>query len=404
MKILFVTPFLPSPPRFGGQRRLDGLMRGLAQNHEVDVVSFNRTDEYEHSSLDATKKFCREVVTVPNLDLAETRDKRRMQLRSLLSLRSFELLLAAGRHDFQRALDGMLARVAYDVIQVEFVWMTAFRFARSGPAKPVLVLDEHNVEYDILKRTAGASGGLPRHVYNALNWRKLAREERAAWRKFDGISLTSARDAELVQRDFPGARTAVIPNGVDITEFSVSSQPSEPDVLLFFGAINYYPNQEALIYFIDNVFPLIRQRRPDTKFRILGPGAPDSVLSRAGNGVEVLGMVDQVGPYLESATAVVVPLRIGGGTRLKIVEALSKGKPVISTRLGAEGLDVVHDEHLLIADEPQAFAHEVERVLADPELGARLGRAGRQLMEERYSWQGIVVGLEKFFESLAHPV
>ncbi len=403
MKILFVTPFLPSPPRFGGQRRLDGLMRGLSRKHEVDVVSFNRTDEHEHASVAATKEFCRQVVTVPNLDLVETSDKRKMQLRSLLSIHSFEHLLAAGRNDFQAALDGMLRRSAYDVVQVEFVWMTAFRFgaADKNGARPTLVLDEHNVEYDILKRTAGGSGGASRVVYNSLNWRKLAREERAAWRKFDGISLTSSRDEALVQRDFPGARTAVVPNGVDVGEFSESTAESESDVLLFFGAINYYPNQEALLYFIDHVFPLIKQRRPGAKFRVLGPGAPDSVLARQGNGVEILGMVPDVGPYLESATAIVVPLRIGGGTRLKIVEALSKGKAVISTRLGAEGIDVEHDQHLLLADEPEDFAAAVERVLSDPALAARLGRAGRQLMEKQYSWQSIVGGLERFFETLA---
>jgi glycosyltransferase involved in cell wall biosynthesis len=229
----------------------------------------------------------------------------------------------------------------------------------------------------------------------------MAREERTAWRKVDGISLTSQRDADLVRQDVPGARTAVVPNGVDVGEFSVTTRTSERDVILFFGAINYYPNQEALIYFIDNVFPLIKRRRPGAVFRVLGPGAPDSVLARAGNGVEILGMVPEVGPYLESATAIVVPLRIGGGTRLKIVEALAKGKAVVSTSLGAEGIDVVHDQHLLIADEPEAFAREVERVLTDPQLAARLGQAGRQLMEERYSWRSIVTGLEQFFDTLA---
>ena len=401
MRVLFVTPFLPSPPRFGGQRRLDGLVRGLAQNHQVDVLSFNRTDEWEHSSIEATRKFCREVVTFSNLDLMDRREKRAMQLRSLASFHSFEHLLAAKRHDFQQALDGMLARNRYDVVQFEFVWMSAFRFDQRAASAPLFVLDEHNVEYDILRRTTGTASGVVRLAYNALNWRKLAREEHTAWRRFDGVTLTSRRDQEIVQRDIPGARTAVVPNGVDLTEFSATVGSGDVDVLLFFGAINYFPNQEAVTYFIDHIFPLIRQRRPQAKFRIVGPGAPDSVLARQGNGVEVVGMVDEVAPYIEAATAVVVPLRIGGGTRLKIVEALAKGKPVISTRLGAEGRDVTHDENLLLADEPEDFALQVERVLRDPALAARLGSAGRKLMEDRYSWTSIVVGLERFYESLS---
>jgi glycosyltransferase involved in cell wall biosynthesis len=171
--------------------------------------------------------------------------------------------------------------------------------------------------------------------------------------------------------------------------------------LLFFGAINYFPNEDGIVYFIDKIFPKIRKRRPNVRLCIVGPGAGEPVLSRRGNGVEVLGMVDEVGPYIERAAAVVVPLRIGGGTRLKIVEALSKGKAVISTRLGAEGIDANHEEHLLLADEPETFAAEVDRLLGDPGLQRRLGENARRLAEDRYSWRGIVQGLEAFYAELA---
>jgi glycosyltransferase involved in cell wall biosynthesis len=401
MKILFVTPFLPSPPRFGGQRRLDGLMRGLAQNHDVDVLSFNRTDEWEHSSLEATRSYCREVVHFPNLDIMDTREKRKLQARSLVSLHSFEHLLGARRGDFQRALDRMLSSKRYDVVQFEFSWMTGFRFDNRAKSAPVFVLDEHNIEYDILKRTARSSGTLPRVIYNSLNWRKLAREERDAWRRFDGVALTSRRDELLLHEEMPTVRTSVIPNGVDVQAFAPVVGQSEPGMLLFFGAINYQPNHDGVLFFIDHIFPKIRARNPNARFCILGPGAREEVLSRQGNGVEILGMVDEVAPYIDRASAIVVPLRIGGGTRLKIVEALAKGKAVISTRLGAEGLDVVHDQHLLLADEPEEFAREVARVFDDPGLAARLGAAGRSLMEQQYSWQNIVTRLENFYHQLA---
>lgn len=400
MKILFVTPFLPSPPRFGGQRRLDGLMRELAQNHDVSVLSFNRTDPWEHLSVTKTQTYCREVVNIPNLDITDTLEKRTMQLRSLASRHSFEYLIAARRADFQTTLDRLLKATRYDVVQFEFAQMAAFRFDRQSSSAPIFVLDEHNVEYDILKRTAGASGTLPRLLYNSLNWRKLAREERAAWRRFDGIALTSARDEALVRSEFPTGHTTVIPNGVDLSAFSPVEGAAEPGLLLFFGAINYQPNHDGVMYFIDQVFPKIRQRHPEARFCILGPGAREEVLARQGNGVEILGMVDEVAPYIDRAAVIVVPLRIGGGTRLKIVEALAKGKAVVSTRLGAEGLDVVHDEHLLLADEPDDFAIQVGRVLDDGQLARRLGRGGRKLMEQRYSWQSIVARLERFYEQL----
>ena len=400
MKILLVSPFLPSPPRFGGQRRIDGLVRELARRHDVSVLSFNATDEWEHDSLDKTRAYCREVRTLPNYEPVEAGAKRKNQFRSLLSRYSYEHSLVADRQDFQRAFDEMLAAEDYDVVQIEFVQMAPFHFSRHAGNGPLFVLDEHNIEYDILRRTSKASTGLSRTVYNAFNWRKLAREERSAWRRFDGVALTSARDEHLLHEDFPACRTAVIPNGVDVSEFSQSSGAVDAHSLVFFGAINYFPNADGVMFFADEVFPTVRRRRPDASFRVIGPGASHEVLERQRNGVEIVGMVDDVNPYIDRAAVVVVPLRIGGGTRLKIVEALSKGKPVVSTRLGAEGLDVVDGTHLLLADEPQEFADQIERVLADSDLAQRLGAAGRRLMEDRYSWAVITQQLEHFYDEL----
>jgi glycosyltransferase involved in cell wall biosynthesis len=400
MKILVVMPFLPSPPRFGGQRRMDGMLRELAVRHEVSVLSFNRDDPWTDVSLETTRSYCKEVIAFPELDF-EARDKRPLQLRSLASLHSFEHIVKAKRDDFQAALDRLLKSREYDVVQFEFEQMCAFGFERPRGRGPIFVLDEHNIEFDVLKRTAEASTTRFRKFYNALNWRKLAREERAAWQRFDGVVLTSTRDEAIINQEFPTIRTAVVPNGVDVNQFLPVTGQEEPETLLFFGAINYFPNEDGVVYFIDKIFPKIRQRRPNVRFCIVGPGAGEPVLSRRGNGVEVLGMVDEVGPYIERAAAVVVPLRIGGGTRLKIVEALSKGKAVISTRLGAEGIDAKHEEHLLLADEPETFASEVDRLLGDAGLRQRLGENARKLAEDRYSWRGIVQGLEAFYAELA---
>jgi glycosyltransferase involved in cell wall biosynthesis len=400
MQILFVTPFLPSPPRFGGQRRLDGLMRALSKRHEVSVLAFNREDPFAEMSLEASRTYCKEVVVFPEPDLEGTREKRLFQARSLASLHSFEYLNFARRREFQERLDQMLSRGAYDVVQFEFAQMAVYRFARTPGKARAFVLDEHNVEYDVLRRTAEGSTSPVRRIYNALNWRKLAREERKAWGRFDGVVFTSDRDEALVKAESSELRTAVIPNGADVEAFRPLRGREEPDTLLFFGAISYFPNQDGVVSFIDDILPKIRAKRPNVKLHVLGPGARDEVLARQGNGVEILGMVDDVGPYIDRAAAVVVPLRIGGGTRLKIMEALAKGKALISTRLGAEGIDVVDDEHVLLADEPADFAAAVDRVLGDRMLATRLGDAGRRLIEERYGWQGIAGNLERFYQTL----
>lgn len=399
MKILVVTPFLPSPPRFGGQRRLDGLLRSLAKNHEVSVISFTATDEFKDASLTATREYCREVVTFPDLEFVDQRRKRALQLRSLTSRHSFEHLLVARRTDFLERLQVMVDHGQYDIVQVEFVQMAALRFGLQKQRRYRTVLDEHNIEFDIVKRTASAEVSAARKLYSAVDWRKLQREERAAWRWFDGVSVTSERDGAVLSELEPRTKVAVVPNGADVDHFRPSSAPPEADNLLFFGAMNYYPNNDGVHYFVKNVLPLIVAKRPSVKLWLVGP-APDDIKALAGPNIEVTDFVDAVEPYIDRACAVVVPLRIGGGTRLKIVEAMAKAKPVISTRIGAEGIDVVSGESALLADEPEAFAAHVESVLADAELARRVGQAARKLAVERYSWPALASGLERFYEQL----
>ncbi len=400
MKILFVTPYLPSPPHFGAQRRLEGLMRGLAASHEVSLLAFAKPGAESEVQLRATREYCRGVITVPydvlNVDVGQ---KRLLQLRSLASRRSFESLLMQ-RPEFQRALDAELSEGDYDIVQVEFAQMAGYELKRNLRKPPRFVLDEHNVEYDLTRRTAEAAGSLPRKLYNAANWRKLRREERAAWWRFDGVALTSERDQQLVQSDLPGVRTTVVPNAVDTEAFHPNGTPIDRSTLIFLGAINYYPNTDGVLHFLDDIFPRLLELSPDAKFQIVGMSPPASVLERQSQSVEVTGFVEDPRPYLDRAAVVVVPLRIGGGTRFKIVEAMAMGKAIVSTRLGAEGIDVVHEKHALLADEPKEFAAQVKRLLDDPELAARLGSEARKLAEERYSWRAAVARLENFYGEL----
>jgi glycosyltransferase involved in cell wall biosynthesis len=406
MRILFVTPYLPSPARFGAQRRIDGLMRGLSERHEISTLSF-ATPGLDVTGLDlgtavaATRTYCERVITVPYDVLnVDTGKKRILQLASLASRRSFENLLMY-RPEFQAALDDLLSREHFDVVEVEFSQMGIYRFARRVTGSPLFVLDEHNIEYDLIRRTAEAPGDRARRIYSALNWRKLKREELDAWRRFDGITLTSSRDRDLVHQELPSARTRVIPNAVDVEAFRPNGTPRDPATLLFLGAINYFPNTDGILHFMDAIFPRILASRPDVKLQIVGMGPPESVLSRKAANVEITGYVEDPLPYLDRATLVIVPLRIGGGTRFKVVEAMAKGKTIISTRLGSEGIDLEHERDVLFADTPDDFAAQVLRALADKELADRLGRAARSLAEERYSWRAAVGEMEEFYGEIA---
>lgn len=400
MKILVLTPYMPSPPRSGGQRRLDGLMRGLARRHEVSLLSLS-SSEHAEEELEAARAYCSEVIAIPHQGQSVMSfGKRVQQFRSMLSRDSFEAMNLR-RADFQARLDQLCADNAYDLVQVEFCQMGIYRFSRRRVGAPLLVLDEHNIEYDLVKRFAEAPGELSRKLYNATNWRKLKREEVSTWRRFDGVVLTSARDDELLRSIEPQTRTAVVPNAVDLDEFAPNDTPTDELSLLFFGALDYYPNIDGVTYFLDEIFPLIRRLEPRATIRVLGRNPPPSIKAKEGNGVEITGFVEDPRPLIDRATAVVVPLRSGGGTRFKIVEAMSKGKAIVSTTIGAEGLDVEHEKNLLLADDAESFARAVERVLHTPELRAELGRAARARAVQAYGWPAAVGKLQAFYDELA---
>jgi len=379
---------------------MDGLLRGLAEKHEVSLLTLRSSDEHTQSSLAATREYCRHVFDF-ELDVLnpDNKRKRALQLRSLVSRRTFEALHMY-HADFQSYFDRTVAQGSYDVVQVEFAQMGVYGLPRGVGKRPRYVLDEHNVEYEISKRTAEGSGSKLRKLYNSVNWRKLRHEERRAWANFDGVSLTSVRDEQLLRAEAPSVRTRVVPNGVDVETFRSTGKPAVADELLFFGALSYYPNTDGLDHFIDETLPRIVAKRPSVRLRVVGPSPASSTLARVSRHVEVVGFVDELLPEIERASVVIVPLRIGGGTRLKIIEAMAVGRPIVSTRLGAEGIDVTHEKQLLLADTPDAFANEVVRALEDSALAARLGASARQLAEERYSWRAAVRNLEDFYKDL----
>lgn len=399
MRLLFLTPYLPGPPLFGGARRIHGLMSQLAGSHEVSLLSLVLASEDQGAGIAKAQTYCQRVeVVADDWHRMQGKAKRVFQLASLLSPWSWEKVLYL-RPALQRTLDAHLRRYEYDAVVCEFAFMAYFRFPR-GSRRPRLVLDEHNVEYDLLRRTAEATA-IGRRVFQELNWRKLKREEVALWRRFDACALTSARDRTLVQQEAPDLPTAVVPNGVDIEEFAPAADTAVArNTLLFFGAINYYPNTDGALYFAREMLPSLLAHDPSIQLRIVGPVGDGPVTDLRSQSVQVLGFVDDVKAEIAKAAVVVVPLRIGGGTRLKILEAMAMGKAVVSTSLGAEGLDVEHDKDILIADTPADFVRQVQTALASPELRRRLGREARKTAEERYSWPSCAAKMEALLLSV----
>lgn len=382
LRVLVVSPYVPSRLA-GGPIRVHGLITSLPAPHSVSLLAFAQRGQQNVEVATEIRERCDDVVIVPNERRAISgAPKRALQLRSLLSGRSFERHVHE-RPAFQAALDRMCGRSQFDVVQIEHSFMAQFRF----PSAAALVLDEHNVEHEIRSRTMAVVRPGPRKVYDYLNHLKLRAEEERSWQDVDACAVTSPRDEATVRGALPRALTAVVPNAVDTAFFSPGGEPRERGTILFYGTLSYYPNLDGLLFFLREVMPIVRRDHPSARLKVVGADPPEAVRRYEASDVTFTGFVPDLRPHLASASVVIAPLRIGGGTRLKVLEAMAMAAPVVSTSLGAEGIAVTSGREVLLADTAETLAAEVIRVLRDDALAAELGAAGRRLIETSYDWR-----------------
>jgi len=267
-----------------------------------------------------------------------------------------------------------------------------------------IVLFEHNVEYLIWKRLSAIEQSPIKRALLEIEWRKIRARERAACRAVDLTLTVSENDRRHLAALAPGARITAIPTGVDTAYFAPDGSREVPNRLVFTGSMDWHPNEDAMLHFFDNILPLIRQQVPDVSLAIVGRRPTERLREAAArHDAIVTGTVDDVRPFIDEASVYIVPLRAGGGTRLKIFEALAMAKPVVSTTVGAEGLQLTPDREYVAADDPQEFAQAVVALLKDPTRRRVLGRAGRRLVEQRYSWGHVAAEFEARCETLLAP-
>jgi glycosyltransferase involved in cell wall biosynthesis len=375
-------------------------MTQLARRHDLTAVMLV-DDEFDADECRrAMRAYCRDVVLVPNPSGREGLTKRLLQLRSLASRRSFERLRVT-LPALQEILGRVLRTRRFDVVNLESPYLGHgdLRQAPPGQKPPHLVVDSHDIAYDLARQFARAGGSLGRRLYAAANWRKLRSDELGAYRGADGVYLCSVADERRLRDQLPGVRTAVIPNAADVEYYRPRPTDPPPDgrTVVYFGLLSTVPNVDGVIHFARNIWPRIAAAHPGARWKIIGGRPPPSLLALAGPRVELTGFVSDLRPHLAAAAVVVVPLRLGSGTRLKIIEAMAMGKAVVSTKLGAEGIEAVAGRDLLVEDAPAAFADVVNRLLTEPGLAARIGQSARQLAVERYAWSEAARALENFY-------
>jgi sugar transferase (PEP-CTERM/EpsH1 system associated) len=410
LKVLFLTPQVPYPPQQGAALRNWGFISGLATRHEVAALSFLAPGQplpafsgQAPQPDDPLRTACR-IETVP-FPVRTLRDR----LYDILTTRQPDMALRLVSEVYSRRLVDWLADECFDVLQIGGIEMAPYLdIAKSARSQPRLVFDNLNCEYLLQKRAfltdLRAPLRWPGAAYSFVQWQRLRRYEAQVCRAADQVLAVSDVDAAMLQELVPGLDVTVVPNGVDTLTYRPEFAGLEPrmpeEALVFTGTMDFRPNVDAVLWFARQVLPRVRAERPGVHFFVVGQRPHRRLDSlQSDPAITLTGWVKDPRPYIAQAAVYVAPLRIGGGTRLKLLEAMAMGKPVVATSLGAEGYPVTDGRELLLADTPEDFATTVLALLRASEWRAELGQAGRRFVEQWYDWQAIVPRLEAVYAS-----
>ena len=394
MNILFLSITVPFPPNDGGRIRIFNLLKQISSKNQISLLALETTptDTEGIAHLRDLGIDAHLVQGAPNLP----------PLRPNTAVRAFikRQPITVARYyfpAFKQKLHSLLANSDFDLIDHEYLHTAPYRVKTDLPA----LLTAHNVDSHIWYRLCQQTDNPVRKFLFWTQKRLFDRYERRILPNFDAIACTSETDRAILENICPNVTIEVIPNGVDLELYQPNHALEEEAALVFTGSMDWYPNEDAVIYFADEILPLIQARQADAKFYIVGQHPTNRVRELAERpGIIVTGRVEDAKPYIARATVYVVPLRIGSGTRLKILEALAMEKAVVSTTVGEEGLNLIDGEEIIISDEPTRFADAVVQLIGNKQMRRQLGEKGWKHVEADYDWRRIGEKLHRFYESI----
>ncbi len=318
--------------------------------------------------------------------------------RSLFSGFPFSALVRTSV-ETKKAIGDSLTSNQIDLIICDAIYR-AMNIPFEAPVPKMLY--EHNIESVIVKRYLNGEMHPLKRFIAGQEFRKLLRFEERMWKKFNVVIACSKTERRIIEERINHRNVIVADNGVNTAYFDPDSFPHERNALVYTGQIGWHPNEDALVYFTNEIFPLIKKGVPNVTFTIVGekPSRRIKELAAKDSSIQITGFVEDVRPYMGTAAVFVVPLRIGSGTRLKILEAMSMKKAIVSTSIGCEGLEVEDGKHLLVRDDPNQFAEAVVGLLQDDTRRHELGEQGRRLVEQRYDWSKVFGGLDVVFAKI----
>lgn len=388
MRILFLSQVLPFPIDAGPKMRSYFVLRHLAQKHEVTLLTFVRASD-RSEDIAHLAEFCHEVHTVP-LQRSRLADIKFLG-QSLMAQRPF-LIVRDQIPAMYAKIHQLLASEQFDIIHADQLWMAQYALAaRPESAKARLILDQHNAVYLIPKRLAEADSNPIKRRFLAREARLLTSHEPEVCDSFDHVVWVTEEDRKAVATINKPTRhnrlsSTVIPICANPTQVKPVHWTGTKHRITFLGGLHWPPNAQGILWFADQVFPRIRAEVPEAILTIIGKSPPAGL---AKEGIEVTGYVEDPFPYLLETAAFIVPLHAGGGMRVKILDAWCWGLPIVSTTIGAEGIETKHEQNILIADTAEDFAQAVLRTFRDRMFAQQLGANGRQTVLEKYDWQKV---------------
>lgn len=398
MKILILGDRLLVPADTGGKIRSFNLFKRIAKRHEVVYLSLvypNDKKEY----IDEMESTGIRVVGIHWKESEKYSIKFYLELLRATFSRYPYIMKKYFSDNMVQSLKEEVSKGDYDLILCDFL-QPALNLR--GISEIPTLLFQHNVEAVIRKRHYKEERNLIKKLCFYIEWKKLFQWEKIICSKLDYVITVSQKDTETIQKDYSVFSVKEIPTGVDTEYFTPADNVSIRNNLIFTGSMDWLPNEDAMLYFCQEIFPLIRQGIPDIKLTIVGRNPTKSIqrLGQDDPSVIVTGRVEDIRPFMRESGVYIVPLRIGGGTRIKIYEAMAMGIPIVSTDIGAEGLPVAHNKNILLSNDPEEFSVSVIRLLKEPELYKKIWEEGRELVVEKYGWENAASSMEEIFQKV----
>jgi glycosyltransferase involved in cell wall biosynthesis len=410
LNVLWLSHLVPFPPKAGVLLRSYHLVREIAERNRLDLIAFTQRnllapiyDDVDAGLDEARRELGRTCATVEFVPLpsdAHARGREWIALRSLLAGRAYNELWATSA-GYRRRIEEALSHRTYDV--VHFDTISLMQYADLVPDGAVTILDHHNIESHMLERRAENADGALKSRYFSLEAKRVQALEKEWCPRVDLNIVCSDVDGERLAGIAPGSKIATVPNGVDVTFFDAEAGLERAPRIIFVGTLDWYPNTAAVRFIAHEIWPLLRERIPELECDIIGGSPPDDLVSLAAEDdrFHVHGFVDDIHPWMEQALAYVCPIRDGGGTKLKILDALAMSKAIVAHPIACEGIEVTPGLDVIFAESAEDYADAVVKLHRDDPLRHGLERNARRLAEERYAFSAIGDDFQRRLESLA---